>query len=259
MKRSKPWWESQFLDPVITEVMFGWKTDTKAEVDQILKELRLPVGAHLLDLACGQGRHSIELAKRGFRVTGLDYSSLLLSRAIAAAERLAKSKRPTFVEGDMRDIKRIFPTERFDAVVSLWNAWGYFDRRSDDRKTLAGISHVLKKGGLLLINTLNESGVIHRLRSDFRKWHEEKGGRYFLQEFDYDRSTKKTNSRWILIGPNEKHKEYSFSQNVYSTQDFRKELRRVGLRMTKLWGQLAGKPYSRTSWHQTFVARKVKQ
>ena len=260
MKASKPWWKSQFLDPIITQIMFDWRTDTKAEVDQILKEMRLPSEAHILDLACGQGRHSIELSKRGFRVTGLDYSPLLLSRAIASAAKLAKSKRPTFVEGDMRKLSRTFPAEQFDAVVSLWNAWGYFDRRSDDRKTLAGISHVLKPGGSLLINTLNEGGVIHRLRDDTRRWHEEKRGRYFLQEFAYDRSTRKVKARWILIGPKEKLlKHYSFSQNIYSKQDFRKELRRVGLRMTRLWGQLTGKPYSKTSWHQTFVARKAKQ
>ena len=251
------WWKSQYLDPVITEIMFGWKTNTKAEVEQILSQMNLPTGAHILDLACGQGRHSIELAKRGFRVTGLDYSPLLLSRAKTSARKIARSKRPIFIEGDMRNLKRIFPRGSFDAVVNLWNAWGYFDRRSDDRKTLAGISHVLKPGGALVINTLNEGGVIHRLRGDTRRWHEEKRSRYFLQDFTYERAAKRLNARWILVGPKEKVvKHYSFSQNVYSTQDFRNELRRAGLKMIKLWGSLEGKPYSRTAWHQTFVARK---
>jgi hypothetical protein len=43
-----PWWKSQYRDPVITEIMFGWETNTEAEVDQILKEMRLPAGAHIL-------------------------------------------------------------------------------------------------------------------------------------------------------------------------------------------------------------------
>ena len=257
MKPKTAWWKSQFLDPVMTAIMFGWKTNTKAEVDQVLNQMNLPAGAHILDLACGQGRHSIELAKRGFRVTGLDYSPLLLSRAKISGRKLPRSKRPIFIEGDMRDLKRIFPAGSFDAVVSLWNAWGYFDRRSDDRKTLAGISHVLKPGGALVINTLNEGGVIHRLRGNTRSWRQEKRSRYLLQDFAYDHTAKRLDARWILVGPKEKlMKHYSFSQNIYSTQDFRSELRRAGLKMVRLWGLLEGKPYSRTAWHQTFVARK---
>jgi ubiquinone/menaquinone biosynthesis C-methylase UbiE len=160
MKPKTAWWKSQYLDPVMTEIMFGWKTNTKAEVEQILSQMNLPAGAHILDLACGRGRHSIELAKRGFRVTGLDYSPLLLSRAKTSVRKLPRPKRPIFIEGDMRNLKRIFPRGSFDAVVNLWNAWGYFDRRSDDRKTLAGISHVLKPGGALVINTFRPPDLL---------------------------------------------------------------------------------------------------
>lgn len=163
--KETPWWKCQFLDATINEIIFGWKTNTKAEVDTILGKMRLPAGAQILDLACEQGRHSIELARRGFRVTGLDYSPLLLSQAVAASKKLPESRRPIFIEGDMREIKRIFPSQKFDAFVNLWNAWGYFDRRSDDRKTLAGISHILVPGGFLVVNTLNEDGVIRRLKS----------------------------------------------------------------------------------------------
>jgi cyclopropane fatty-acyl-phospholipid synthase-like methyltransferase len=81
MKPEMPWWNTLYLDPVMTRIMFGWKTNTRAEVDQILRQMNLPLGAHVLDLACGKGRHSIELSKRAFRVTGLDYSPLLLAKA----------------------------------------------------------------------------------------------------------------------------------------------------------------------------------
>jgi hypothetical protein len=55
MKPKTAWWKSQYLDPVMTEIMFDWKTNTKAEVDQILSQMNPPAGAHILDLACGQG------------------------------------------------------------------------------------------------------------------------------------------------------------------------------------------------------------
>jgi SAM-dependent methyltransferase len=243
----------------MTDIMFGWKTNTKAEVDQVLKNLKVSQGARILDLACGQGRHSIELARRGYLVTGLDYSPLLLSKAVKASKKLPQSKRPSFVEGDMRNLSAHFPPGSFDVVINLWNAWGYFDKRSDDRKVLKGISRVLRPGGALVINTLNESGVAYRLKTAPPRWHREGKGRYFLQDFSYDPRAKKLEADWHLLIPQAKtEKHYSFTQNVYSTKHFREELVKAGMRMEKLWGLLEGSPYSKESWHQTFVARKLK-
>lgn len=258
MKSKTPWWQSLYLDPNITQIMFGWRTNTKVEVDQILRQMKLKSGARLLDLACGQGRHAIEFSKRGFQVVGLDFSPLLLSEAMKSAQRLPKSKRPTFVEGDMRNLRRLFPADRFDAVINLWNAWGYFSRRSDDQRTLQGIRHVLPRGGQLVINTLNEGGVIHRLKDAKPRWRMEGKGRYFLESFDYEPSKKKIAATWILLEPKKRiEKTFRFSQNVYSTSDFKRELSANGMKMTKLWGMLEGSPYSATSWHQTVVARKL--
>lgn len=257
MSRKLPWWQSQYLDPVIVDLIFGWQKNTVTEVDQILQKMKLRPGARILDLACGQGRHSIELAKRGYQLTGLDYSPFLLARAKKLAKALPQSKRPVFIEGDMRRVKRIFEASSFDAVINLWNAWGYFTKRSDDRQVLAGITHALKPGGALVINTLNEGGVINRVARQPSRWHEESPGVYFLQKFTYVEDKKKLRAQWILINTRKRDIRHTgFSQNVYSTTDFRKELRLAGLKMTHLWGMLVGSPYSKTSWHQTFVARK---
>lgn len=259
MEAKNPWWKSQFQDPIITDIMFGWKTNTKAEVDQILRNLKLSRGARVLDLACGQGRHSIELARRGYHVTGLDYSPLLLSQAVHTAKKLDPTTRPNFIEGDMRKLGEFFSPGTFDLVINLWNAWGYFDKRSDDRKVLKGISRILRPGGAVVINTLNESGVMHRLKTAAPRWHREGKGRYFLQDISYHPKSKKIEADWILLAPRagiEKH--YSFTQNVYSTRHFREELSKTGMKIEKLWGLLEGTPYSKESWHQTFVARKVK-
>jgi SAM-dependent methyltransferase len=243
----------------MTDIMFGWKTNTKAEVDQVLKNLKVSQGARILDLACGQGRHSIELARRGYLVTGLDYSPLLLSKAVTASKKLPQARRPNFVEGDMRKLAEHFPPGSFDVVINLWNAWGYFDKRSDDRKVLKGISQVLRPGGALVINTLNESGVAHRLKTATPRWHREGKGRYFLQDFSYDPRVKKLKANWILLAPKARiEKHYSFTQNVYSTEHFREELHKTGIKLETLWGLLEGTPYSKESWHQTFVARKLK-
>src|SRR5215472_2918927 len=94
---------------------------TAAEVAFLVQTLALPPGAALLDLACGQGRHAIALAQRGYRVTGLDLSAshLALARQAAAAEGVAV----TWVEADMRAL----PPGPFDAVINLFSAFGYLE------------------------------------------------------------------------------------------------------------------------------------
>src|SRR5206468_2227743 len=96
-------------------------------------------GGRILDVACGAGRHTIDLAKRGYRVTGFDLSSPLLAEARKAA-RTAGVK-PTFVQGDMR---RLPYRNAFEAAISMFTSFGYFDRPEEDRQVLRGIARALR-------------------------------------------------------------------------------------------------------------------
>ena len=96
---------------------------TRLEVDFALGELRVQPGARLLDVPCGLGRHAIELADRGFRVTGVDVSAdcLVRGRKSAASRNVAVD----WVQSEMRE----FPMgEPFDGAICLGNSLGYFDR-----------------------------------------------------------------------------------------------------------------------------------
>ena len=89
--------------------------------------LALPPEGRILDLACGYGRIAVPLARRGFQVTGLDLSKPLL--AIARERAAQAGVTVEWRRADMRDI----PSEwsgQFDAVISIWNSFGYFRRRS---------------------------------------------------------------------------------------------------------------------------------
>src|SRR5439155_176630 len=119
--------------------------ETDAQVEAIDKILHLRKGSRILDVACGSGRHTIGLAKRGYRMTGFDLSRALLAEARKSA-RLAQVK-PTFVEGDMR---RLRFTNAFDAAISMFTSFGYFDGPEEDREVLRGIARALHRvlGGL---------------------------------------------------------------------------------------------------------------
>jgi len=128
-QRPKPWYESFFGPDYLKQYAH---TTTLQEVEGVAKILHLRPGSRVLDLACGAGRHSIELAKRGLEVVGYDLSEPLLKAARAAARKA--SARVTFVHGDMRDLPY---HGEFDAVVNLFTSFGYFEDPKDDRTVLA--------------------------------------------------------------------------------------------------------------------------
>ncbi|HEX3213864.1 MAG TPA: class I SAM-dependent methyltransferase, partial [Actinomycetota bacterium] len=117
---------------------------TAAEVNGVVGQLGLAPGARLLDLCCGPGRHAVPLAQLGYRVTGLDLSRPLLARAAAAAA----GQRVGLVAADMRRLP--FADGSFDAVLNLFNAFGYLEDEAQDELVLAEVARVLAPGGRFL-------------------------------------------------------------------------------------------------------------
>jgi D-alanine-D-alanine ligase len=138
---------------------------TRGEVDLFAEIAGLEKNMVILDLACGQGRHSLELARRGFKeVNGLDRSHYLIRKAknICAAEQLNAG----FREGDARKLP--YPSDTFDVVMILGNSFGYFESTEDDIKILKEVLRVLKPNGKFLIDVADGN----YLRENFspRSW-----------------------------------------------------------------------------------------
>jgi|GEM_PF-559465 len=255
----KDWWKT-FFGNNAAEIMFDLQgRPTEREVDTIIRRTRIRKGARILDLGCGLGRHSIEFAKRGMFVTGLDYSKTYLREAQKAARNARVVNRVTFVRGDMRDAVDRVGSGKFDLVVSLFNTFGYFDKKSDDQKVLREISRTLVPGGLLVLNTLNRPGVEQEL--PYNGWRRPQERYFVLDTARFDDKTSRTHCEWIVIdfrSGKPKMTELPFSQNVYSPDELRDRLTKVGMRVESLWGRLHGEIYKRTSWHQTILARKAR-
>lgn len=138
---------------------------TEKEVSLFARYLDIKEGDSLLDLACGQGRHLIELAQKGnFNLFGLDRSRYLIQRAKNISRK--KHLNINFKEGDARKLP--YPTDSFDFVTILGNSFGYFETTDDDIKILKEIFRVLKPEGKLLMDVADGS----YLRDNFtpRSW-----------------------------------------------------------------------------------------
>ena len=124
---------------------------TAQEVDFLEELLQLPVGARILDVGCGAGRHSLELARRGFRTVGIDISIGLVEYAqkVAAAEHLSAEFR-------LEDARKLEFEDSFDAAICLCEgAFGLAGNDDGHRQILAGVSRALKPGASFVLTTIN--------------------------------------------------------------------------------------------------------
>lgn len=139
--------------------------NTQREVDFLIRAAGLEPNDRVLDLCCGQGRHCLELARRGFQcVTGIDRSRYLirLGRRRAKAARLSVA----FHEGDARRFR--LPADSFHCVAILGNSFGYFEREEDDRAVLEAVKRVLRSGGTLAMDLVD--GDWMRTHFEPRSW-----------------------------------------------------------------------------------------
>ncbi|MEW6007434.1 MAG: methyltransferase domain-containing protein, partial [bacterium] len=147
---SSDWWKKIF-NPLYLKTdgdVIDDQRITKDEVSLILSALNPKNDEKILDLCCGQGRHTIELARRGFlNVEGLDRSHYLIYKAKTLSKKEGLNIK--FREGDARRLP--YSPDTFDIVLILGNSFGYFESMQDDIKVLYEVFRILKPWGRLLI------------------------------------------------------------------------------------------------------------
>lgn len=144
----------------------SWKEKALPEVEglsKIFTQFGVPQRAKLLDLACGVGRHSIPLAKKGYQVVGYDLSLACISKAEqwAKHEKLGEG-RMRFYQGDFRDTTQVLSTkgeQGFNAIINMFTSHGYFGEEEDIR-VFSELLDIAAPGCLLIINTVNRDGLV---------------------------------------------------------------------------------------------------
>ncbi len=157
------WYEELFENYADSYERESFTSGTVAEVDFIHDELALAGARTVLDIGCGTGRHSIVLASRGYRMTGVDLSENMLSRA-----RKNASARGVHVDFIRRDARELGFRAEFDAAIMLCE--GAFPLMETDEMNyliLKGAATALKGGGLFIFTTLNGLFPLANSTKDF--------------------------------------------------------------------------------------------
>ena len=163
------WWKTLFDEVYLKTDARSVCDDgvTSREVDAVCGLLSMAKGEAILDLCGGQGRHSMELARRGYRnCTVLDYSDVLLAHGSSTAQEAGF--KVEFVQGDATATG--LPAETYDHVLVLGNSLGYLPGSVDDLRIMEEVLRLLKPGGSLLIDVTD--GAVVREKFNPNAWHE---------------------------------------------------------------------------------------
>ena len=132
------------------------KADRDRQIEWIWEKLDLNPDSQVLDVTCGPGLYSVELASRGCRITGVDFGPAAVTYARDLAERRGLSEQCQFIELDVRRMK--FPEKSFDAALFIYGQLSVFTP-AEAAHLLKTIAHSLRPGGRLVVELLDQQGI----------------------------------------------------------------------------------------------------
>jgi SAM-dependent methyltransferase len=243
-----PWWDAYFGELYLRMFAVILTPDrTAQEMAGVMTMLDLRPGARILDLCCGQGRHSVPLARAGYRVTGLDRSPYLLRKAQERAG--TNSLDLHWVVGDMR---RLPWRGCFDACLNLFTSFGYFEDDSENLEVLKQICQTLKPGGQLLLDVSNRDyDLLHLFPSTWQRV----GQALILEETHYEPSSCRFTSTFTWVEGKEQE-SLTHSVRHYTAPELRDMLQRAGLLPAATYGGFDGSNLDLDSKRLIIVAHK---
>ena len=228
-RQTRSWVESVFNEDYLRTLPFMTPQATRLEARFVEESLKLEKGAQVLDLACGYGRHAMELTSQGYNVVGLDNSLPLL--LLGADEAQRRGLQINFVHDDMRHMN--FEIQ-FDGAYCLFSSFGFYE---DDvnRQILQNASDGLKSGARFVIEVLNRDYLISDLPSRV-EW--EGDGCKVYEEVNFNYFSSRIVSHRVIIFDDSRKLEQEISIRAFSLHELGKLLHAVGFRVVEISGGL---------------------
>src|SRR5262245_30582439 len=215
------WFEEEDFWKKTETSMFDAERFESARVD-LPKILEL-VGAEprrVLDLCCGPGRFAVPFAERGFTVTGVDRTRLLLDRAEAHAREHGVTIE--LVEQDMRDFVR---PESFEVALNLFTSFGYFDNPNDNQRVLENLFRSLVSGGKLVMDLLGKE-ILARIFQPTSAT-DLPDGKVWIQRRRILPGFERIEVQWLLLDDG-RYESLEFTHFLYSAAELRTMLQAAG-------------------------------
>jgi len=241
------WFDTWFSSPYY-HILYKNRDFKEAKdfLDNLSGFLDIKPTDYILDLACGRGRHSIYLNKKGFNVVGVDLSGENISEA-----RKFENQKLKFFTHDMIDI---FKKDSFDFIFNFFTSFGYFDTEEENEQVVRSAAEGLKMNGKMIIDFLNPYTVIHNLAPEEIK---KSNGITF-------QITKKIENGYIIkhIDFEDNGNPYHFTEKVKAIRrtEFLSYFKKCGLELLNIFGDYNLNPYvAEKSERMIFILKKNMQ
>lgn len=235
-RKHKTWYKENWTLDIKNQ---SWTEETRKQVDFLIQALALNGSERILDLACGFGRHSLELARRGFPVVGIDITKAYIEDAARQADQETLPAR--FLHMDIREVPF---REEFDVVLNLADgAIGYLENEEENLKIFDVIAAALRPGGKHLMDIMSADYADTHFPCSL--WDMGKTG-LTLSRFEWDRE-----SRILLYG----QRDYAYGDvltppafekgdpiRLYHRQEIGQILEARNLRVKQVFSSFDGRP-----------------
>ena len=244
------WFEKWFSNKLYLEIYSG-RNDEEARtlINLIQRKISFPIDTKAIDICCGSGRHTIELAKRGFDVTGFDASKYLISEAKKLAKEIKdKDVKVNFLIGDMRkfDYK-----ESIHLAINVFTSFSYF-KNDDENFSLFKNAYIsLRYGGWFIFDFLNADYLKKHLVPETKS---KIDGKLIVQKRRIDNGFV---IKDIYIDKS-KSPEYSEVLKLYDFDSINREFQRIGFENEFVFGDYFGNKFSKDKSERLIIfARKI--
>lgn len=238
-------WFSTWFDSPYYHILYSNRDDHDARefIDNLLTLLHPKPHEKILDLACGKGRHSRYLNKKGFDVTGIDLSE----QSIAYARKYENER----LHFDVHDMREVYKPESFDFVLNLFTSFGYFENETENVVALCAAAKSLKHGGKLVIDFMNTNRTIEHLVAEETK---------VVQGLEFNIHRGVENGFIVKkISFNDEGRKHQYEERVRALrkEDFLEYFSMAQLRVVEIYGDYSLHPYDEaTSDRMIFVLKK---
>ncbi|RKR84756.1 methyltransferase family protein [Mucilaginibacter gracilis] len=241
----KKWFQNWFNSPYY-HILYQQRNHAEAEffIDNLCAYIKPRADAKLLDIACGRGRHSIYLNKKGFDVTGIDLS--------IASIQYAKQYQNSRLHFYVHDMRYLFYTNYFDIAMNLFTSFGYFETNQEHVKALQNFNRALKPNGLLVLDFFNSCKVIETLCPAMHKT---------IGSIDFNIHKKIENCKIVKkIDFVDHNQPYTFTEEVmaYNMDDFSLFFKQSGFEILHCFGNYNLEEFDcKNSDRLIFICRKT--
>ena len=244
---SKDWYKDWFNNKLYLE-LYKHRDEAEAKdiVNLIQRCIPLKTNSKVLDVCCGAGRNSLELARRGYQVTGFDLSKFLINEAKKNLQgTIEKSLKIRFL---IKDMRKFHFNKKYDIAVNIFTSFGYFESDDENFKVIKNVSDSVRKGGYFVFDYLNSEYLKSNLVTESK---DIVNGKIVIQKRRIENNFV---IKEIIIGK----RKFSEILKLYSVTELKKILKNYRFIVKNVFGDYFGSRYfSRKSKRLIIIAQKI--